>query len=444
MFFRGEERGLAVAGTLSKAGQAAAKQAAEDFLKKYKSRVKSQGVKVLKGVGPSEGKALNFFKGRKRTSAYKPKAYNAKRGCQTASICLHPHIEWKDVELGGSKTLSNVPGALVDIGAVFPGERFISGHMINADFGGDHTNPGNQSILTHAANSQHDFDDAVKAAAKRMGLAMFEMYRASTDSGADSYLDGVYDEWVIEVQATVGAQSWYDVYKPNPAFNKNAAVKNRYPLDAVATKIVFTAAVTGTPTAGEIAKNLKIPSEKMGLVAAALAQFQQFMDSVTTFELTQDPPQGFSATDRSKVKSKRTTADGDEVTKTSTTKPYKPKVKGVKTVKPTVVSTPCCLRWSGGDIALQPGKDNVIARRTAKFPWAKGKSRLNQDFEFFITTDHSGGSAVVMLEDAGGSKIMVNGKRLGHGKGFLQSGEELLVYDSYAPNGEYYEFTYVQ
>jgi len=432
-----------VAGVLTKAGQAAAKAAAQEFLKNYKAEIKSQGIKVIRGAGPSESKALSFFKGRERTSHYSAQSYDAERGCKRASIWLHPHIEWKDVELGGSKTLSNVPGALVDIGSFFPGERFISGHMINADFGGDHTNPGNQSILTHAANSQHDFDDSVKAAAKKMGAAMYEMYRASLADDADDFLAKVYDTWVIKVEATVGAESWYDICKTKPAFSGSAAMKKQYPLGAVATKIVFKAAVEGKPDEAEILENLRIPAEKVSSVATALSEFQQFMDAVATFELTQAAPAGTSATDRSQVQTKRTTADGEEVKKTSTTKPYKAQAKGVKTVKPVVISTPCYLRWTGGDITLQAGRDNVITRRTARFPWAK-KSSLGQDFEFFITTDESSGRAVVMLEDDGGSKIEVNGVKLGYTKADVNDGETIRVYDKYAPNKKYYEFTFVQ
>jgi len=433
---------------LSKAGRAAAKQAAEDFLKEYKKILKKSALTVVQGTNQTEVRALGFFKGRKKTSHYQPKAFaDIRRGCQTATIWIHPHIDWKDVELGGSKTLSNVPQALTAIGTVFPGERFISGHMINADFGGDHTNPGNQTVLTHAANSQHDFDDAVKAAAKKMAVAVYEMYRASNSPDAETYLDGLYDDWVIKVDVTVDDESWYDVYVADAVLKNDPNVKtHQYPLNAVATRIVFTAEGVNTPDADDIAKNLLIPSNKMGPIATTLAEFNQFMDEASSFELNQAAPPGFSATDRSKVQTTMTPLTGVPVSKASTTTPYKPKVKKAAKVAPPVTAiVPCYLIPAGTTtkLSLAAGSDNEINRRSKGYPWTGAKTALPDDILFYITTERSSGPAIVSLESGVKVKIEVNGTLLTKSNLPLNDGETIRVYDKHAAGG-FHELTFEQ
>jgi hypothetical protein len=430
---------------LSKAGKAAAKLAAQDLLKKYKKALKASAIKVVLGLPQLEMKALGFFKGRNKTSHYRPNAFaDIRRGCQTATIWIHPHMAWNDTELGGSKTLSNVPEALTAIGSVFPGERFISGHMINADFGGDHTNPGNQTVLTHAANSQHDFDDAIKAAAKKMARAVYEMYRASNAPNANTYLGQVYNNWVIKVDVTVGNQSWYDVYNADPTLQNDPNVKNQYPLDAVATQIGFTAQAANTPAVGDIAKNLQIPLDKMGEVTTALAEFSQYMDEAARFELNQAAPPGFGATDRSQVQTTTTPLTGVPKSKTSTTTPYKPKAKRqAKAVQPVTATVPCYLMPVGGtEIVLTADGDNAIGCNSEGYPWTAKRTALTDDILFYITTQRSGGQATVSREPGVKAKIEVNRTAL-KAKSQLSHGGTIRVYDGYATGG-FYELTFEQ
>lgn len=429
--------------TLSKAGAAQAKKDAQDFLKQYKDSLKNLAVKVIRGVPKRESAALAYFKGKAKTSGYATTAFDAKRGCKTATVRLHPHPDWKDVELGGSKTLPNLPPALGDIKPYFPGERFISGHMINADFGGDHTKAANQTVLTHAANSQHDFDDAIKSAAKVMGRACYEMGRESNATGVGIYLDKLYAEWAIKINVTVGATSWADdgVLQNDPIVK--ALPPGKYPLSAVSTQIVFEAKAENTPDTDAIAKNLQIPNEKMSAIAKAISEFKQYMNEAARFELNQPAPANLT-TARSLVTTTMKTLAGASTNKQSkgTLKPYTPrKVKGAPAPpKPAPKVYSYSLVDSGGSsspFALTSAMDEYnIGASHAGLPWAADAVP-----DIYVSMDRDGATISWKGKEKGSVRVDRSGKIMTCSKDFgLRDGDVLVVKNK---TGTEWRLTYV-
>lgn len=442
-------------GSLSTAGKAAVLAAAQKFLAQYKAALKAKGITLARQASKAEFYAVGFFKGKEKISNLVPTPFaDANRGCKTATVTLHPHPDWKDKQQKSSQTLSNVPQALDDIRKkkIFPNEQFISGHMINANFGGDHTDPGNQTVLTVAANGQHDFDDAMKAAATRMGTAVWEMCRVSQAPNAATYLDSLYNTWTIKIDVTVSDDSWFDTYSADPVLQSDPTVTaNKYPLNAVATEIVFTAQANGTPDENDIADNLKIHEGKMPSIARAIAEFKQFMDEAARFELRQPAPADF--TRRSTVATTTSPLTGASVAKIApgTGVPLQPKKKKgtgtTKPKKPMPIKVPCYLTYGTTRIRLQEGGDNEIGASTPNYPWASVKTSLKGDPIFYITAENSqaAGPAYVTRGDKVKAKIVVAGADLiGTARLPLADGETIQVYDDREPAQGYYELTFEQ
>jgi hypothetical protein len=423
--------------SLSTKGNTAAKTYAVNFMQHYELALKVALKKLVdktlsSGVGGKRGNATGY-----RSSHYGNTPFSKRRGCQTAKVWLHPHGDSYSVELGGSDAQSNIPDAIVDIKGLFPSESFISGHVINAEFGGKGTDPGNQTILTSGANSQHHFDESVKSAWRKMTKAWEEMYRFAQDSAGTTYMDDLRDNWAIEIMGAVAADSWYDHYKNDASLATHSNMAKSDPLDCVTTQVVFTATEVNAPTVAEIAKNLKIDDLKTDQLARDLSEFRQLMLQAQRFEVNQAPPATFAG--RSQI-----SANGFD--DTGTAKPFKSqawkntlKVKGApkapKVVTPTFRSY--LTTGSGTTINLADG-DNEVGADTRGYPWTAAKSTaLEDDLIFYIYTDKAGGAARVSRERGIKTKIDVNGTSLKNDPLDLDIGEVIRVYDEESATGHY-------
>lgn len=447
-----------MARNLTSAAKQVAGQKAANFIVKYKHALKANGITLVQQPEHREGHVNAFFKGKKKITHLHGDTFKDERcGCSTATVTLHPHPDWKALQLKSSKTLPNVPQALYDLrrAKIFPNEQFISGHMINANFGGDHTDPGNQTVLTTAANGQHDFDEAIKEALIRMGDAIWGMCKTSQAEDADDYLNELYEKWTIKIDVEVGSDTWFDTYNADANLKNDATVQaNKYPLNAIATEIVFTAKADGTPTADDIATKLQIHKGKIGPIANAIAEFKGYMNEAARFELRQPAPTGLDR--RSAVATTATTRKGEQFDKTApnTHLPLKPRGKKGKTggaaaakPKPVSVKVPCYLTWGTTSTRLAVGAETDIGYDTPGYPWTEATdTALTGDPIFRIDTPNSqrDGSAWVTRGEKVRGRITVAGAELGDNDRLpLESGETIVVYDRDAPDG-HYELTFEQ
>lgn len=282
--------------TLKEPGKRVLNAAANNFYAAYKEYLKEKAIEAITPPPNREGFVLDFFKGRKTISGYSPQGFgDRRRGCKTATVNLHPHPDWWDRQLRESET-TNLPRALVDVKRkrYFTSEEFISGHVINATFGGDFERYENQTVLTHTANGQHFFDQTVKKAVEQMSRACYQMaFVCGTDTAR---LAEICDAWWITINATVNDRSWYDA--AGDEMKKAFAAKQGYPLNAIATTIVFSATSTGKPDHETIA-GMRISENKVHDIARSIRSFDHYMEAVKSWTLTQNVPA--DATSKSEV-----------------------------------------------------------------------------------------------------------------------------------------------
>jgi hypothetical protein len=441
------EEGLSVAKTLSRKGEKAAEAYAAKFLTKYEAVLKKLAITVLqKGIGRKPGSA----NGVKITGLVNTPFLDAKRGCQTASVDLHPH---KDVysEMGGSDAKPNIPDALDAIKKlnIFPNEKFISGHVLNAEFGGVGANSANQTVLTTAANSQHHFDENVKSAWVNMTKAWEEMCKFVVDDDGKTYTNDLLKNWAIHIEAVVSDESWYDTYKIDPTLKADPKVLKVYPLDCVAAQVEFTAKELNGPTVEAIAEKLQIDPKKMRELKMYMSHFHEFLSQAAKFVVKQEAPKTFG--DRSPVSAEATDDEGTvtpieskawknkiKVTvKAGTGAPVAPKV-AVKTYDSYFTSE------DGSEIDLADG-DNEVGSTTPGYPWATGSTDLDDEIVFCVLTYKTGGPAYVSLEPGVKTKIEVDGARLTTKSALeLKPDQKIRVYDKKELTNGYYELTYTQ
>lgn len=423
---------------LNAAGRKAAAAYAVTFLANYDAALLALAIKTLtRGVGSKAGSATGF----KLSSRVNTSFAEVKRGCKSAEVKLHPHTDVYS-EMGGSDAITSVPQALVDIKAFFPGEKFISGHVLNAEFGGVGSNPANQTVLTSGANSQHHFDEHVKSAWIYMTRAWEEMYRFAGDATTKSYMKDLRESWAIHIQATVDDSSWYAAFKADPA------ITTPYPLDCVTTQVTFTAAEVNGPTEKDIADELKIDPDKLGDVARYLSAFREHMSQATKFVVKQAPPASLAG--RSPVSADMTDGSGKTTTKSSnawqkTLKVPKGKKKGAAAPKPAVKTVQSYFTLAdGSEIALLDG-DNEIGAETVGYPWSVTDTDLKADAVFCVFTDTASGKALISLEPKVKTKVTVDGAALTTTGMTLSPGDVVRVPDSKAPNTDHcYDLTFGQ
>jgi hypothetical protein len=229
------------------------------------------------GNAPHAVGAMNTF-----TSAY--------RGCKSSSSVLRPHHGITGSGLG-TDAKPDVPKALADLQSDnFFKDTFISGHVMNADFGGVGLNAGNQTILTSAANSAHKsgWESPVKKAQYFMTLVVKFLRAFKLDGAKTGIVDGIESKWRIELSGVVEDESWWDVLSAvdqgtlTPAQEKIAK--------SIATEVNFTAISQDTPTAAEL-EQLEFDKDgyEFAMVVQYLEAFKQLMAQVGNFKLRQTP-----------------------------------------------------------------------------------------------------------------------------------------------------------
>lgn len=99
-------------------------------------------------AGPSyQAEAVAFAGGKKSTATLGPNALSGM----------------------GSDSVSNRPGGIASARRAYPSLMFISGHLLNAEFGGDGNDSTNVTILTSGANGRHKgFDNPIKRAVENL------------------------------------------------------------------------------------------------------------------------------------------------------------------------------------------------------------------------------------------------------------------------------------
>jgi hypothetical protein len=250
------------------------------YSKLPKNRVKSSagaGDKWKSTNHPHTVGAMNTF----------PSAY---RGCKDSSSVLRPHHTITGSGLG-TDAKPNVPKALADLQkANFFDDTFVSGHVMNADFGGVGTDPGNQTILTSGANSVHKggWETPVKKAQYFMTLVIRALRCFALDSTGTGVVDDIESNWRIALRGVVRDQSWWDVLSVTDRGTLTSAQAKI--AKSITTEVNFTAVAHDTPKLADFTV-LKLDEDRseFGLVVKYLGSFEQMMGEVATFKLTQTP-----------------------------------------------------------------------------------------------------------------------------------------------------------
>lgn len=152
---------------------------------------------ALKGV-------KRFFRG----PSYQA-AKNSKAGGVHSQAILGPEA----FTGAGTDANSNLPSAIKDARNSYSQTKFIAGHLLNADFGGDGKDAKNLTILTSQANSNHkNFDNPLKQA----GAELKKAYEALWNDGIDISKVQIG----IEVSVKTGSATWGSAYPDNCIFTE--------------------------------------------------------------------------------------------------------------------------------------------------------------------------------------------------------------------------------
>jgi hypothetical protein len=212
------------------------------------------------------------------------------RGCKDSSSVLRPHHGITGAGLG-TDAKSDVPEALEDLQAAnFFADTFVSGHVMNADFGGVGSDPGNQTILTSMANSVHKggWEGPVKKAQYFMTLVVKALRGFELDGTGTAIIDGIESNWRIELNGVVEDQSWWD--ELSATVQGSLTPPQAEIARSITTEVNFTAIARDTPKMSDFTV-LKLDESRDEFVLAAkyLKSFKEMMDQVADFRLTQMP-----------------------------------------------------------------------------------------------------------------------------------------------------------
>jgi hypothetical protein len=182
-----------------------------------------------------------------------------RRGCKSGSATLRARVSEDSL---GSDADETLPSCIADVKKAY-GDNWVSGHVINADFGGDGQKASNQTCLTTTTNRDHMFDDTVKRAWARLSNVFREIYTYVTTQEAGDYLSDLAQNWALQVEATVRDASW----------------GARYPDSCITTGVDFTVTVVGSPTLTDLtthfgasrAERLLARADAVGTEIAAVA-----------------------------------------------------------------------------------------------------------------------------------------------------------------------------
>jgi hypothetical protein len=212
------------------------------------------------------------------------------RGCKNSSSVLRPHHSITGSGLGTDAN-SRVPEALADLqGDKFFGDTFVSGHVMNADFGGVGDDPGNQTILTSAANSAHKngWEKPVKKAQYFMTLVVKFLRAFQLDGTKTSVVDRIESNWRIELSGVVEDQSWWDMLSPTDQGTLSADQEDI--AKSITTEVNFTAIAQDTPTMAALEQlDLDSGGYEFAMVVQYLEAFEQLMPQLGNFKLKQTP-----------------------------------------------------------------------------------------------------------------------------------------------------------
>ncbi|MEU6284971.1 hypothetical protein [Streptomyces sp. NPDC047028] len=164
-------------------------------------------------------------------------AFGGPRGCKRAYVSLKAH----PLSSGGlgSDADANLPSCIKTVRAHYGG-TWVSGHVINADFGGNGKKNFNQTCLTSGANRDHTFDEATKLAWKGLTATVEAMFKEASTPDAVKYVEKKATKWLIRVEGRVSEDAWAE---DGPG---------RY----VADSVTYTAVQEGTPTLPELTQHM--------------------------------------------------------------------------------------------------------------------------------------------------------------------------------------------
>jgi hypothetical protein len=142
------------------------------------------------------------------------------RGCAQVTITLGP---LQDFSNSGTNSSGAFPLAKADAQVTYYQQTFISGHVLNADFGGPDA-PKNMTILTSSANSQQKtFDSNVKKA--RNTIYSIYMDLAALGPKSTNFLAALGYGIELDLQVGQTGGRWHHKYPGN-------CISNRIDLDA--------------------------------------------------------------------------------------------------------------------------------------------------------------------------------------------------------------------
>ncbi len=167
------------------------------------------------------------------------------KGCQRVTITLGPKQEFLQT---GSDSSASYPHALANAKTSYPARTLVSGHVLNANFGGP-DDPSNMTILTSSANSsQRLFDNNVGYARS----TLYNIYRdiASCDPINPAFFTAIGYGIAVEIQVTGAA--WTLGYPGN-------CISSQLTLSANVVGEAALLATFATPT--DIATNFRQPRQ---------------------------------------------------------------------------------------------------------------------------------------------------------------------------------------
>lgn len=146
------------------------------------------------------------------------------KGCQRATITLGPKQQLGQV---GTNSSGIYPLAKADAEATYTDQTFVSGHVVNADFGGPDA-ASNMTILTSSANGQQKlFDNHVKNARN----ALYAVYKDLASLGPidPNFFDNLKYGIKLDIRVGVAGGVWDANYPGNCISNSitlTATVEN--------------------------------------------------------------------------------------------------------------------------------------------------------------------------------------------------------------------------
>ena len=185
------------------------------------------------------------------------------RGCKKVTATLGPKQQFGQA---GSDATGSYPKALAKASSTYKDQTFISGHVLNADFGGPNL-PRNTTILTSSANGQQKtFDSNIKAARNALHLVYSTL--AQCGPKASTFFTNL--GYGIKIVITLDDDAWAD----------------DYPGNCISTEMRLTATVVNeakvTAAAADTSKfNNAVPSKLNG-IAGQLQNVQNLVDTANT------------------------------------------------------------------------------------------------------------------------------------------------------------------